>query len=373
MDGSDAARACSPFAAGQVPDTDLVPDPDGVRERVNDALASFLAEKLAAARDPTARTLLEPVAALVLAPAKRVRATLCHWSWRAAGRDDSVAVLPAVCALELLHAGALIHDDVMDDSATRRGMSSVHEQFAQAHSRHRWRGGSADFGDAAAIVAGDLCLVWADELMRRSRLPAKTMRRANRVYDAMREETVHGQYLDLVAQARFRATPRESWQVALQKTAANTTTGPIALGGALSGSPESVRSALAAYARPLGVAFQLRDDLLGAFGRTAVTGKPSGDDLRAGKATMLLAMTRRLGGATATNRIDQLLARPEDRAVHELRQIITETGARAHVERIIGRLCARALAALDGAPPLGPAGAVFEQFAVAVASCGTGY
>ncbi len=351
--------------------TDLLPDIEGVREQVDGALTVFLAEKAAAARDATARTLLEPVSALVLAPAKRVRATLCYWSWRAGGRDDLEAVLPAICALELLHAGALIHDDVMDGSATRRGMSSVHEQFSQAHSRFRWRGRSADFGNAAAIVAGDLCLVWADELMGRSRLPEETMRRATHIYDAMREETVHGQYLDLVAQARSRAAPRESWQVALLKTAANTTTGPIALGGALSGSPERIRTALAAYARPLGVAFQLRDDLLGAFGQAAVMGKPSGDDLRAGKATMLLATARQLGGPTATNRIERLLARPADRTVHELRQIITETGARAHVERMIGRLCARALTELDGAPLPAQARAAFEQFAVAVASCAT--
>jgi geranylgeranyl diphosphate synthase type I len=219
--------------------------------------------------------------------------------------------------------------------------------LAAVHTERIWRGDADSFGVSAAIVAGDLCLVWADELVRHSGLPAASLERGWPIYDAMRAQTIHGQYLDLVAQASGGYDATQAWQVAESKTAASTTTGPLLFGAALAGASGELQAALAEYGHALGIAFQLRDDLLGAFGDPHLTGKPSGDDLRDGKATLLVAEARRRAGEEGSLVIEEMLERGE---VAELRALLENTGARASVERLIERLTAEALGVIDSAP-----------------------
>jgi geranylgeranyl diphosphate synthase, type I len=226
----------------------------------------------------------------------------------------------------------------------------VHRQFASTHSSHRWRGSTARFGDAAAILAGDLCLVWADEMLHDSGMSAEHLFAAAPVYNAMRERTVRGQYLDILTQAHRTPRPADPWRIAVDKTAANTTCGPLAFGAALAGATEEIRATYEAYAAPLGVAFQLRDDLLGAFGQFEVTGKPSGDDLRDGKRTLLIARARQLGDDHTTRRIDELLQAGSVDAVEELRALLESTGARRNIEDLIAELGRRSTLALDAKP-----------------------
>lgn len=343
-----SVRRCVPLrvTASAATTTDLRP----VQRRVESRLVDFLVGKLSAGTPNSAdRSLAGPIADLVLAPGKRLRAVMCFWGWRGAGGPDCPGIVTAAAALELLHGMALIHDDVIDHSLVRRGLPAVHEHFTAEHRAARWRGSATDFGRSAALLAGDLAAVWADALLRESRLPRPALLRAAPVYDAMREQAIHGQYAELIEQARGGTSAATAAGVAAAKTAASVTTGPLLFGAALAGAGEQLVRGYRGFAEPLGVAFQLRDDLLGAFGDPSLTGKPSGDDLRDGKPTLLLATARERGGEHVSARIDELLAARTPAAVREVRRILVATGARAAVERRVQDLGRQARAALVSA------------------------
>ena len=310
---------------------------DTAAGEIDEVLRGFFADRLAEAR-PLTGSLGEPVADLVLRGGKRLRARFVLLGWRGAGARTTRGAVGAAAVVELLHACALIHDDVMDGSATRRGAPAVHREFARLHRRAAWHGSSAGFGVSAAITAGDLCLVWADQLLRTCGLPAQSVARARPVYDDMRALTMHGQYLDLLTQASGEPSAEAALEVARAKTAACTTTGPLRFGGALAGASEELLAGYAAYGDALGVAFQLRDDLLGAFGDPAATGKPSGDDLRDGKRTVLLAEAVARSGSDGANALAELISQGTDEAVEQLRAVLIRSGAREAVEQRIRTL-----------------------------------
>lgn len=320
--------------------------------RVERRLANFLDAEVASTpvRSLSEAALLRPLREMVLRGGKRLRAAFCYWGWRGAGGADAESAVAAGAALEMLHAAALVHDDVMDASALRRGQPTLHRRLAEHHLENAWRGDSAHFGVSAAIVAGDLCLVWADKMLRASGLSVESLARAGPVFDAMRAETMRGQYLDLAAQSAGAFDADDALRVARAKTAACTVEGPLRFGGVLAGATSPLVDRYVSYGRSLGVAFQLQDDLLGAYGDARVTGKPSGDDLRDGKCTLLLAEARRMADPETASRLDALLREGTDAAVPRLRALIEETGARARVERLVDRLGADAVKALDSAP-----------------------
>jgi len=326
-----------------------------LRSRVDGVLEEFLGLRLReteAGGSGAERDLVSGIADLVLRGGKRLRATLCVLGWVGAGagggvgRVDTDAIVRGGASLELLHACALIHDDVMDRSATRRGGATLHRGFAVQHGGAGWRGDSEQFGIGVAIAAGDLCLVWADRLLRESGLPAAAVERARPVYDSMRAETIRGQYLDLVTQARGGFDLDQALIVARAKTAACTTTGPLCFGGALAGAGDGLMSSYAAFGDALGVAFQLRDDQLGAFADPQAIGKPSGDDLRDGKCTVLLAEAYQRLDSHGRRRLASLVEEGTPEAVAGLRALLEEAGARAAVEeriRVLGKQAVEAL------------------------------
>jgi geranylgeranyl diphosphate synthase type I len=246
----------------------------------------------------------------VLDGGKRLRPAFAYWGWRGAGGEDSDAAMAAAASLELLHACALVHDDVMDGSDTRRGQPAVHRRFAAMHRTERWHGDPDAFGHAAAILLGDMCLVWADLMLHTSGLPADALERGQHVFDTMRVELMAGQYLDVLEQARGSGTVERALRVARYKSAKYTIERPLHLGAALAGGDEDLGAAYTAYGVPLGEAFQLRDDVLGVFGDPSQTGKPAGDDLREGKSTVLVAsaLERATPGQTAA--VHRLLGDP---------------------------------------------------------------
>jgi geranylgeranyl diphosphate synthase type I len=280
---------------------------------------------------------------------KRLRPAFAYWGWRGAGGQDSDAIVSAAAALEFLQASALIHDDVMDGSDTRRGRPAVHRQFAALHRREGWRGASESFGTAAAILLGDMALIWADEMLNRSGLPAEALTRAQAVYDEMRTELMAGQYLDLLEQAMGGQSVERAMIVARYKSAKYTVERPLHFGAALAGAGPEVVAAYTGYGLPLGEAFQLRDDVLGVFGDPSETGKPAGDDLREGKRTVLIAKTLAAATPEQTAVVRRHLGDPDlsDAGVADLREIISATGALAETERVITELTARALEAVD--------------------------
>ena len=324
----------------------------GLRSRVDAVLGEFLGlrlEDIGADSGGVERELVSGIADLILRGGKRLRATLCVLGWAGAGGAADDAIVRGGASLELLHACALIHDDVMDRSAIRRGGATLHRGFAARHVSSAWRGDSEHFGIGSAIAAGDLCLVWADRLLRESGLPVAALERARPVYDAMRAETIRGQYLDLVAQARGEFDLDDALEVARAKTAACTTTGPLCFGGALAGADGQLMAAYEAYGDALGVAFQLRDDQLGAFADPAATGKPSGDDLRDGKCTVLLAEAYPRLDLEGKRRLRWLIGEGTPEAVTELRLLLEEVGARQAVEERITVLGKQAVEALSAA------------------------
>ncbi len=298
--------------------------------------------------------LVEAVAALS-AGGKRLRARLCYWGWRAAGGDpEDPAVVRAGAALELFQSAALIHDDVIDRSDTRRGAPSVHRRFEAAHAERGWALDGAAFGVAAAILSGDLCLSWSEQLFAAATATADGGHRARSVFDLMRSEVMAGQYLDVQGevagggQDRAGAVQR-ALDVIRYKSAKYSVEHPVVLGAALAGAGEPVLERCSAFALPLGEAFQLRDDVLGVFGDPSTTGKPAGDDLREGKRTVLVGYVRSRGSEEQIERLEAALGRPDltEEDVEQLRSLITACGALGATEALIDGLSREAFAALD--------------------------
>lgn len=291
---------------------------------------------------------LEALRALVMAGGKRLRPVFCHWGFVAAGGDpDDGRIVDAGAAFELLQAFALIHDDVMDGSATRRGSPAVHRRFADRHRGEIWAGESRRFGEGVAILVGDLALVYSDLL-----LPTGPPDLAA-LWHELRIELNIGQYLDLAGTARGGVDRDGARRIARLKSGRYTIERPLQVGAVLAGDPD-LATALSQYGDPLGEAFQLRDDVLGVFGLPERTGKPVGDDLREGKPTLMLAVVHeRADGAER-----DLLARVGDPELDEgevadLQALFISTGALDVAEAEIAALAGRATAALP-ALRLGP-------------------
>jgi geranylgeranyl diphosphate synthase type I len=369
-----------------------MPDSVSALHRVRAEVGRVLTEFLARQRSvlPGAADELGPgldALTALLAGGKRLRPAFCYWGWRGTGAADGPEVLTAAAALELLHAGALVHDDVMDGSDTRRGRPALHRQFASYHAERDWRGSAAAFGTGAAILLGDLLLCWTDELFAASGLAPDALARGRAVLDVMRGELMAGQYLDLTAQASGDDSVASALRVVAYKTAKYTIERPLHLGAALAGGAAladggaalaghgpalagggaaGVTAAYTGYGLPLGVAFQLRDDILGIFGDPARTGKPASDDLRAGKRTVLLAITRARAGPRQAAVIDRCLGDPDldEAAAAEVRAVITSTGALAECEQLISRHLDQALSVLAAAPITAEARAALAELAV---------
>ena len=330
-------------------------DQAAFRAQVQAALEDFLDEQAArlAPLGPDAARLLAEARTSV-SGGKRFRAAFCYWGFRAvAGTsyDETTdhALVRACASLELLHASALVHDDYMDASDTRRGRPATHRGFAAEHRGDGWRGDPEQYGASAAILLGDLLLSWSDELLRRCGLPTDLVVAALEVFDRCRTEVITGQFLDVSVQARGEADVDAAMTVLRYKSAKYSIERPLHIGATLAGgTPEQLRR-LSAFGLPLGEAFQLRDDLLGVFGDPSATGKPAGDDLVEGKRTVLVALALDAAPPPEASRLDGALGTTlTDADVVELRRIIDASGAHQQVERVIGELAATATGALAG-------------------------
>jgi len=285
---------------------------------------------------------------LVLAGGKHLRSAFCFWGFVGAGGDSADnRVIDAGAAIELMHAFALFHDDVMDGSAIRRGAPTTHTMYIQQHEARRWAGESRRFGEGVAILVGDLAFVYADQLL------ADAPPQVWKIWNELRIELNIGQYLDMLGTAQSERQRVKAERISRYKSGKYTIERPLHLGAVLANPEQSseVLAALSAYGLPLGDAFQMRDDVLGVFGETSATGKPVGDDLREGKPTPLMAIAT----ARANERqlhVLQLVgtARLDDAQVADVQQVMVETGALAEMEAHIRTLTDRALAAVRVAP-----------------------
>ncbi|MEU3272904.1 polyprenyl synthetase family protein [Saccharomonospora sp. NPDC006951] len=336
-----------------------VPDYDAdLPAQVERALTEFLsgAGEAIGRREPAFDPATTALRDFVLGGGKRLRPTFAWWAWRGAGGDprgeDAAGVLQVAASLELIQACALIHDDVLDSSDSRRGSPTVHVAFTKRHAAEGWLGSPESFGLAAAVLIGDLALAWADDMFADAPLPSSTLRAARPAWRAMRTEVLAGQYLDVRTQATGDATVEAAMRVARLKTAAYTVQRPLHLGAALAGADAGLIERLLAFGGDLGVAFQLRDDLLGVFGDPSVTGKPAGDDLREGKRTLLVALGLRYANERGSTAEHDTIASAIGNAdlgtsdVERVREALTGLGAVEEVERRIEALTESALASL---------------------------
>ena len=331
-------------------------DSSDLRNRVQAAVSVTLgAETQRLAQiDATLLPLVEALSAM-LAGGKRLRPAFCYWGWRGGLSDidwnpevDDQAMV-AASSLEFLQACALIHDDVMDGSDTRRGLPAAHRHFANLHRGHSWLGSPENFGIGAAILLGDLCLSWADQVFLSSGLPSVALQRAKPVYDEMRTELMAGQYLDLLEQARGGGSIERALRVVRFKSAKYTIERPLHIGAALAGADQRTFEVYSAFGLPLGEAFQLRDDILGVFGDPRETGKPAGDDLREGKRTVLIALATERANESQLSALRTHLGDPalDESGVSELREIIEKTDALSIAETMINELLDQSLSAID--------------------------
>jgi geranylgeranyl diphosphate synthase type I len=339
-----------------------------LRQRVQKCLNAFVGgqqhmlDAVSAELSPLTETLAD-----LLSSGKRLRPAFCYWGFRGAGGTDSDEVVTAAAALELFQACAIVHDDVMDGSETRRGQPAVHRRFAALHRTEGWTGDPAGFGTGAAILLGDLALSWSDQMLSTCGLPAEALRRGRQVYDEMRTELMGGQYLDLLEQARGGGSVERALRVARYKSAKYTIEKPLHLGAVLAGAEQDVLDGYSGYGLPLGEAFQLRDDVLGVFGDPSQTGKPAGDDLREGKRTALVALALESASPAQSAAVRRHLGDPHlaDDGVATLRTVLRDTGALATVEQMVEQLMDEALQALEAAPVDSGARQVLHELAVA--------
>lgn len=323
-----------------------------IRDAVEIELANFLGQQanflLSISSDlaPVSQAL----SSFLLDSGKRLRPMFAYCGYISAGAELTTPIIKAIASLELLHACALIHDDLIDGSDTRRGKLSIHRHFESIHVQEELEGFAPAYGLAAAVLLGDLALVWSNHLLNTSGLAPTQLENVLPIYDEMRVELMAGQFLDIHEQTQKTTNLARSMKIARYKSGKYTVERPLHIGGALSQrqSPE-LFSALTAYGLPLGEAFQYRDDLLGVFGDPQTTGKPAGDDLREGKRTVLIALTDLACTDAMRQESRKYFGVPDldSRGVSILQEIIVSSGAREKLETMINELAEQSLLAAE--------------------------
>lgn len=341
------------------------------------AFNTLMAEFFAAQREllegisPETLPLLEAIESLSTG-GKRLRALLSYWGWRGAGgarvteNRGTWSIVKAGMAVELFQTSALIHDDIIDRSDTRRGAPSVHKRFEAAHEQNNWRGDAFNYGLTGGILAGDLTLAWSAEVFASLGEGALYGSPARTIFDRMRSEVLAGQYLDVYSEVLDTEDVASALQRALNvirfKSAKYSCEHPFTIGGALALQARALESGAGAiseehpvlagyraFGLPLGEGFQLRDDELGVFGRPEVTGKPAGDDLREGKRTVLVALTSAALSEQEAALLHDSLGNPNlsDEQVERIRELMVSSGAFAEHERLIEQKSRAVFEALD--------------------------
>ena len=329
----------------EVPPQSLAALADRVEKRID----TFLEEEQRRWEtvDPALGEAVSSLRAVIGAGGKRLRPAFCHWGFVAAGGDPSdPAVTDAGAALELLHTCAVVHDDIIDGGTFRHGRPCLHVEYAERHQQQGGRGEARRFGEGAALLVGDLALVYGDTLI------SGVNRSALGVYNDLRIEVNMGQFLDLTTTASGNASLARAHAICVYKSGKYTVERPLHLGAGLTGRLDELCRPLSAFGLPLGEAFQLRDDLLGAFGDGQLLGKGVGEDFREAKPTALFAAALERANDSERGTLDRLYGVPEltHGEVAELQELLVRTGARAYVEARIHALLEESRVALEVAP-----------------------
>ncbi|OBG64414.1 MULTISPECIES: polyprenyl synthetase family protein [unclassified Mycobacterium] len=356
----------SPAAAADWPGTAPF---DEWRSSVRNGVLALLCDFVEPRRSQLDDTRVDAAGDILMAFAsggKCLRSTFMYLGWLCGAAPDRAA-LRAAASFELLHVFALLQDDVMDGSAERRGRPSAHLQFSQWHRARGLSGSSARFGESAAILLGDLCLIWSEQMLRESGVDARRLQRAWPRYDTMRTELALGQFADLVSDVRRMPTLDAVLDVARRKSGNYTVRRPLEIGAAMSDCDDRTLSRLGRYGAAIGEAFQLRDDVLGVFGSPAITGKPAAGDLLERKATSLVVTAHQLADASTRAELTELMNGHalDGEALDRCKTLIVGTGAVQLIEQMISDRVAAAREHLDDASIDGPVRTALEEMATA--------
>lgn len=326
---------------------------------ISQRLSRFIADRRESStvNGPIALKMID-AAAVTVSGGKRIRARFCHAGWLAAGGTTTTEdIIGVASSLEFFQAAALVHDDLIDHSDMRRGRPSAHRALEAGHRDEGWVGDSADFGISGAILLGDLLVAWSDDLLEESITDHPNAPLVRAEYARMRRDVTLGQFLDVAQESAWVTQPESdhathALEIASLKSARYSVEQPLIIGAALAGASQPQLASLRTFGHNIGIAYQLRDDMLGVFGDTVVTGKPAGDDIREGKRTLLVAYTRERLDAAAKDRFDEALGDPELSAneVHHIQSEMQASGAQERVEAAIAEHTAVAIAALEAAP-----------------------
>ena len=322
-----------------------------VRADVLGAVTEFFDNHCAEALSGSRVGVAEDVLRNLLADGKCLRSTFLYLGWLCRAPAEHAAVR-AAASMEFLHAFALLQDDVMDGSLIRRGRPSAHKALELWHRGHGLPGSSSRFGESGAILLGDLCLVWAEQMLRDSGLDRAALDRAWPRYDTMRTELAVGQFADLTNDAAGIPSLDDVLDIARRKSGNYTVRRPLEIGAALAGCDDRTLAALGGYGAAVGEAFQLRDDLLGVFGAPQTTGKPTGDDLTARKATTVVVAAHQLATKGQRRHLTKLMTadRLTTGDIGRWQRLIADIGTVDWIEQLIDQRLAVAVDRLDSAP-----------------------
>jgi geranylgeranyl diphosphate synthase type I len=320
----------------------------GLRRKLLTHVTEFVSERCAAELDESGVEVAGDILLTFVTGGKCLRSTFMYLGWLA-GAADSDEALFAAAGLELLHAFALLQDDVMDASSFRRGRPAAHIQFSQWHRKRQLSGPADRFGESAAILLGDLCLIWAEQMLRESGVESRRLQQAWPRYDAMRTELALGQFADLASDVRDLPSMAAVLETARRKSGNYTVRRPLEIGAAMSGCSDRTISGLGRYGEAVGEAFQLRDDVLGVFGAETVTGKPDGQDLIERKASSVIIAAHQLADRSSRRQLTDLMNSGDldDSAIERWRNLIVKTGAVQWIDDKIDDRVSSALEALD--------------------------
>jgi geranylgeranyl diphosphate synthase type I len=323
---------------------------NGLRRRALEHVADFVETRCLPQLEETGVDIAGDVLVGFLDGGKCLRSTFMYLGWLC-GADPDDAALRAASGLDLLHAFALLQDDVMDDSPLRRGRPAAHVQFGQWHLQRGLSGSPQRFGASLAVLLSDLCLVWAEQMMRESGVEQHALTRAWPRYDAMRIELAVGQCADVANDAGAQPDLQTVLDVARRKSGNYTVRRPLEIGAAMSGS-EHLIDALGTYGSAIGEAFQMRDDVMGVFGSPAVTGKPAGSDLAERKATSVVVAAQQMADAAIRRQFAELTSAEElgDSDIAHWRTLIVATGAVDWIEELIAERVSSATDHIFDAP-----------------------
>ncbi len=342
---SPRVAVAPPFAGAAVaaPGAEFEIWRNGVRQTALAHVSDFVATRCVPQLDRTGIDIAADVLVQFVDGGKCLRSTFMYLGWLCGAGPESAA-LRASAGLELLQAFALLQDDVMDDSPLRRGRAAAHVRFGEWHRERGLSGSEERFGASLATLLSDLCLVWAEQMMRESGLETEVLARAWPHYDAMRIELAVGQIADVANDAGALPDLDTVLDVARRKSGNYTVRRPLEIGAAMAGR-EDLIDPLGGYGNALGEAFQLRDDILGVFGSPEITGKPAGGDLLERKATSVVVAAHRMADGTIRRQFNDLMTAEEltESDVAHWRTLIVATGAADWIEELISDRVAEAI------------------------------